>query len=403
MTLPDCNRCARFAGVGVLCLLAGTLSWGQESKGPVKVVVKDGKTVSESASVPVDPYPRITIGHYQGGGFNFGLNVEGKRLCCSDQGSIWIHSRIDGREMPLGQGGQVAAPQVLPPGPFGKKRQGKIWTWQYQDLHFTQIVEIVPSKPSTGKPAPGEKRRMDTCRISYLVENKGQKPHKVELRQGIDTLIVNNDGALFASPTTHPGQILNGVELKGKTFPEFLHVLQQPDVKNPGFVATMTFKMAAKAQGPNRIVLTQLGQFNTWEVPAVQAGDSACAIYWEPREIKPNTKHEFAWAYGGGYACNPENDGVVALALGGSFEPGKIFTLTAYVEDPVLNQTLTLELPDGMERLEGREVQPVPVAHSGPSVVLWKARVLRPGDYEVKVRSSTGVTQIKSISISPSR
>jgi hypothetical protein len=389
----------------VLGLVAGSIGESQDSKAPVKVVVKDGKSVLEEASLPVDPTPRIVVGHFPGGGFNFGLSVDNQRICCSPQGSIWIQARIDGQILFLGQdpqrGGGAVNPKPLPAGPFNKKRLGQIWTWQYQDLVFTQIVEIVPSKPTTGKVTPGQKRRLDTARISYLVENKGKKARKIELRQGIDTLIVNNDGCLFASPTHHKGKILNGVELKDKGFPDFLHVLEKPDLNNPGFVATMTFKMGGKAQSPNRIVLTQLGQFNAWEVPAVQAGDSACAIYWAPHDLQPNTKREFAWGYGGGYASNPDNDATVSLALGGSFEPKKSFTITAYVDDPMPDQTLTLELPAGMERLEGKEVQavPNPTATTATSVVMWKARVLRPGNYEVKVRSSSGVTQSKHISI----
>ena len=118
-------------------------------------------------------------------------------------------------------------------------------------------------------------------------------------------------------------------------------------------------------------------------------------------DLKPGSKHTFAWGYGGGFASDPDNDGLVSLALGGSFEPGKVFTITAYVDDRMPNQTLALELRACMERVEGKDVQPValPPDDSASSVVMWKARVLRTGDFTVRVRSSTGVTQSKSISI----
>ena len=168
-------------------------------------------------------------------------------------------------------------------------------------------------------------------------------------RTSVDILINNNDGALFASPTTHPGQVLNGVELKGKTFPEFLQVIENPNLNAPGMVAVMTFKFGSKIDGPNRIVLTNLGQVGAgqWDVVAQQAGDSACAIFWEPKRIRPGQKREMAWAYGGGIASNPEGEGKVALSLGGNLEPGKLFSLQAMVEDPTLGQTLRLELPAG--------------------------------------------------------
>jgi hypothetical protein len=90
------------------------------------------------------------------------------------------------------------------------------------------------------------------------------------------------------------------------------------------------------------------------------------------------------------------------VGLSGSFEPGKLFTIAAHVEDPTPDQALSLELPAGMERVEGSVIQPVAQpSESGDSVVLWKARVVRPGDYEIRVRSSTGSVQSKEIKIEP--
>ena len=48
------------------------------------------------------------------------------------------------------------------------------------------------------------------------------------------------------------------------------------------------------------------------------------------------------------------------LALGGSLQPGKAFDLTAYVTDPVPGQALSLQLPKGVELLQGPVCQPVP-------------------------------------------
>ncbi len=377
------------------------LGWSQQATGPVKVVVKDGKTTTVEAALPVDPAVRLRIGHIQGA-LNFGLSVDGKRLCCGPDSSMWLTARIDGQMIQPGDNGMAAPAQALKAGTAGQKRQGFIWTWSHGNLHGTQTVELVPSKPSTGKPAAGEKRRLDTGRISYLVENKDSRAHKVELRQNIDIMINNNDGALFASPSTHPGKVLNGVELRDKALPEFLQVLERPDANNPGFMGVMSFRMGGKVVSPHRVVMTTLGSLGAgWDVPANMAGDTGAAIYWPPVDIQPGAKVEFAWAYGGGIAGSPENDGRVSIDLGGSFEPGKLFTIAAFVDDPLPNQTLTLELPDGMERVEGRAVQPVaPAADSGASVVLWKARVLRTGDFVLTIRSSSGVTQTKEISIS---
>jgi len=272
-------------------------------------------------------------------------------------------------------------------------------------IHVTQTLEIIASRPrgSSGTaPAPA---RLDTCRISYLLHNRDDRPHRVDYRTSIDILVGNNDGALYASPSTHPGQILNGVILEGKTLPDYLQVLEQNNLANPGFVATMTFK-PGRGIGPSRVVLTQLGAVgagqNFWDIPAIPAGDSACAIYWDGHELKPGEKRALAWAYGGGVAAEPEHQARVQLGLSGSFEPDKLFSIAATVEDPLPSQALTLELPAGIERVEGRDVQPVPPpGPEGTSLVLWKARVRRPGDYEIRVRSSTGMVHAKLVSIQP--
>jgi cyclophilin family peptidyl-prolyl cis-trans isomerase len=80
--------------------------------------------------------------------------------------------------------------------------------------------------------------------------------------------------------------------------------------------------------------------------------------------------------------------------------PGRLFSVTAFVDWPGRGQALTLVLPTGVERVEGKEIQPVPAA-SGSSAVLWKARVLLPGDYTLTVRSNTGVSKTLTIKSLP--
>ena len=389
-------RCAIVVGIFVIANLA----LGQEGAERYKVTIKYGATQTAELTLPIDPQIRITAAHANGP--QFGLTVEGKRITCSPNGSIWHQTRVDGQENQLffGMGNP---PRPLPDGPFGKKRHGFHETWAANNIQFTMVVEVVPSKP-TDKAAPGQKRRMDTCLMTYTAENKDGRPHTVELRTNIDILIVNNDGALFAAPTTEPGKILDGVALQGNKLPEYLLVLERPNLKDPGFAATMTLKFgkSQNLDGPSRIVLTNLGALGQggWDSQAVQAnGDSACAIYWAAKELQPKQKRTMVWAYGGGIASSPENEGRVNVAFKGPFEPNKAFTITAYVEDPTPGQSLALQLPAGLE-CEGREIQPVPLpGATGTSVVEWRAKLQRPGDYELKVRSSTGVTQSKLLSV----
>src|SRR5262249_42566941 len=154
----------------------------------------------------------------------------------------------------------------------------------------------------------------------------------------------------------------DGTVLKGKQLPPYVQLLQRPDLKAPGYVAHLTLDLGGRLEKPDQVVLTRHGQgFGTWEMAPVMAmGDSALGVFWEPREIRPGGKRELAYGYGQGIVPSPENEGRVQLALGGSFEPGKRFTVTAYVNDPAPGQSLTLELPPGMALEEGRASQPVP-------------------------------------------
>jgi peptidyl-prolyl cis-trans isomerase B (cyclophilin B) len=86
------------------------------------------------------------------------------------------------------------------------------------------------------------------------------------------------------------------------------------------------------------------------------------------------------------------------LALSGSLVPGKPITITAQVDFPAAGEALTLVLPPGLNCVEGKERQPVPLA-SGPSLVLWKVQALEPGEYSVSVRSSTGAIRSQTIKV----
>jgi hypothetical protein len=371
---------------------------------PVRVHIEEEKLQVADPTAPVDPQQHI---FYQyGQNMNFGFVVDGNRITFSPNGST--HNtmvRIDGQEVFFGNPpGRWDSQQVkLGPGPFGKKRIGTRSTWVVNNIAFSQILEVVPSKLPP-KARAGQKRRLDACLVRYEVENRDGKPHTVGLRTVLDMLIVNNDGALFASPTTHPGKILDGIELRDKAVPDYLQVLQVPNLRDPGFVAHFTFKLGSRLTGPDRVVLTGLRASGPWNVAALPAGgDSAIAVYFSPRPIKARSKVQWAYAYGQNIASNPENEGKVSLALGGSFVPGKLFDVTAYVDEPVEGQALRLELPSGMTLVEGPAVQPVPqpASDAARSVVLWKARVLQTGRFAFRVHSSNGITYVRTVTISP--
>jgi hypothetical protein len=391
-TLPVLAR-----GVVVLASLAlVALPPGRAEQGtrPYKVTIVKGQNEVTERVLPADP--KVRVEHRYNGNMEFGVAAEGKRLTPNPD-SVQTLFMIDGN---------IQAPQVgkslepLPDAPGHRKRHGGQTVWRQGDIRVTLVLEVVPGKPYQARPSGPIPRRMDTLLVTYLVENLGTVPHKVGCRTFIDTLVVQNDGALFASPTTHPGQILNGVILKDRQLPDFFEVLERPNLKDPGFKGIFTLKFASRLEGPNRVVLTNYSTRGQWDCPAQPAGDSACALFWPAQDLPPQGRRTLAWAYGQGIACT--NEGRVSVAFGGSFEPGKLFTITAYVDDPIDGQTLTLVLPRGVERVEGKATQMVPLlGESGQSVLLWRCRLSRFGTYPIRIRSNNGVTQAHTVTVSP--
>jgi hypothetical protein len=385
----------RTIGPALILLIAGVslgFAQGPTAK-PVKVTISEDKTEIAERVLPLDP--KIRVEYQYVGNMSFGVTSEGKALTCG-AGAAHTIFKIDGQIFyPDGNMPQ----QALPPGPNKKQRHGMQTTWTRGDVRITMILEVVPGRPVDKK--ADQKRRMDALMIKYVIENTGEKVRSVGARMYIDTYCATNDGAIFASPTTHPGKLLDGIMLKDKDVPEFVEMLQFPNLQNPGFKGVFTFKMGSKVQGPTKIVLTGLAAFGEWDVPAQPAnGDSAVAFFWDPQEIKPKSKREIAFALGQGVMCDPEGEGKVSLAFGGSFEPNKTFTVTAYVEDPIEGQNLTLELPKGMQRLEGKDTQAVPQPNAdGLSVVMWRCRVTELGTFPVRLRSSNGVTQTRVVTV----
>jgi len=391
--------------LGMVCwvLVLGGFGWlatgsfSQEPVQPFKVTIKDDKPAIKlvESNLKIDPAQHVQVNG--GGGMMINVRVNNQTM---HLGMIQTVVKVDNQVHANNNfGGVFRQNQPLPKKPGGKARVGFVSVSNFNKIVITQTVEVVPTLPAKG----AKMRRQDSVMVTYEVENKDNKPHQVGLRVWFDVFIVNNDGALFAAPNK-PGKILDGVELKDKDVPDYLQFLQVPNLQNPGFVAHMTYDFGKAFERPNRVILTSLGGAfnpNGWDMMVFQAGgDSAMGFYWDPKELTPGKKRNLAYGYGQGICPKLQGDGEFNVALGGSFEPGKVFTISAYVQDPFPGQTLTLELPDSMERVEGKARQPVPAPDdNGHTMVLWKARVLRTGDFHLRVHSSSGVSHGKMISV----
>lgn len=363
----------------------------------VKITDEKTEVVNIDDSGAIDPTKRINF-RSQGNFYAYISTLRGETLHLSH----FPMFQINGQQLQPGQGGrfEIQNQPLKAKKPGEKPPEGYLSVWVVNNVRITQTVQLHPSKAK----ASGEKRLMNNVFITYTLENIAMQTQTVGARICMDTYIINNDGCLFAAPTM-PGKILDGVVLKDKTLPPYFQMLQRPDLKNPGYRSHFTLNLGGKYEKANKVILSSLGVgFGNWDMPVAQAmGDSAISVYWETKEMKPGAKRELAYAYGEGIAVPADNEGRFQMALGGSFEPGKMFTVSALVADPSLGQTLSLDLPAGMVRVEGREVQPVaPLSLDNEySTVLWKCRVVEPGTHTIRIRSSSGITQTKVVAVTP--
>jgi hypothetical protein len=291
----------------------------------------------------------------------------------------------------------------LPPDPDQKTFGGSRSVWVSGKILYTQILELVPSKQPV-QVAGQSRLLLDTVRIRYIIENKDMRPFKIGLRMQVDTLIGANDGVPFTVPGL-PGLVTQFADFpKAGPIPDFIQALEQANLQNPGTVAHMSLKLGGNIEAPQRVSLTHWpGLLFTWEVPITPLnGDSAVILYWNEQMLKPGDKREMGFSYGLGNVASTDAGGKLGITLGGSFEPGEFFAVTAYVQNPIKGQTLTVDVPVGLERVDGQQMQTVPPANAGSnntSIVTWKIKVGQTGTFPLKVTSSNGLSQTKTISI----
>jgi hypothetical protein len=364
-----------------------------------------GDTVAE---VAVDPTPRVL--YQYGSNLRFGLETKGqgvgngKQLTFSRDGeSNTTVVRIDGQAVEFGvaPGTVLSTPSVPSYRPGESLRSKAVWSWN--NVQVTQALDLVPGRqPADVDGTP--KRLLDTCLIGYQIQNLDDQAHRVGIRVLIDTLIGSHDGVPFMVPGRN-GLVDTFADFNTpKQVPDFIQALEVPNLRAPGTVAHMSLKLGEGFEAPDRVSLTHWPGLNyrAWNIPLRPMGsDSAVALYWREKALQPGAKRTLGFAYGLGTVSGSEGGGQLALTLSGSFEPGEEFTVAAYVNRPRPAQTVTLILPKGLERTQGEPMQAV-LAQDGKDtgVVTWRVRVLQTGRFPLEVRSSTGVTQARTLIIS---
>jgi hypothetical protein len=403
--------------------------------GLLLLVVAHDLFLSQPAAdeIPLDPRPRLVIafdddgldeaGKRNSATMRFGLSTRplnpkqpSKKLTFDNRGKTnSTVLKINGRSRMFGLSipGESQWLRMAEPTADGK---GTKSVWAYTDrnrpslkLEITQLVELVAGEPIENR--QGQLHRyLDTCRVRYLIANKGQEVVDVGLRILIDTLIGeddSNDGVPFTVPGLH-GLVTRSAHFESPhdTIPDFLQVLEVPNLKNPGIVGFMNLKLGSMVEPPQRVLLTHwTPNLNLWEIPersiAEDVPDSAVVLFWADKPLAQGQKRELGFSYGLGILAIA--NGQLGVSVGGNFTPHGDLTTVALINNPEKGQTVTLKLPQGLVLVEGDATQSVPAVPAGAAVqqspVTWRIRAQREGNYVIEVQSSTGVTQKKPITI----
>jgi hypothetical protein len=272
--------------------------------------------------------------------------------------------------------------------------------------------------------------RLDTCRVRYRIENRSDRKQTVGIRFLLDSFIGSNDGVPFTIPGD-PNLCDTLRELMTKTtsiggmgfaaqMPDFIQALEKPDLGKPGTIAHVRLKLN-KTEPPCRVTLgawpserlrvldrRAQGLLTLWEVPllsmkTLDLNDSAIVIYWSEQTLEPDASREVGFEYGLWELATQSSE--LATTLDGVFRPGGELTVVAYVKRSSQDgeETVTLELPPGFDLIGGSSTQSVPRpagdAANRSQPVTWKVRAGATGQYQLTVKTSTGLSQKLSLEI----
>jgi hypothetical protein len=316
---------------------------------------------------------------------------------------------IDGKEKLFGA--RVSGSFTTPPKDIAGSHGGKFCTYQFNgpSIRVSQDVRVVPGEPVQLAPTLS-RRFLDNCLVRYTLENHDKKPHKVGFRFLLDTYIADNDGVPFTLPGVKE-MVSTMKDFKTPAeVPDFLQVLQRPDLKNHGLIMQLNLRVSDKLEPPEKLMITHYDQNarTHWKVPLKpMAGDSAVVMYWLEEVLAPGKKRELGFTYGLGDVTVSES-ALVGLTVGGSFTKNGDVSVVALVADPHA-KNIKLELPPGLQ-LQGEtpELQTVPAPEKTkegmqPSPITWRVRALAAGEFIITVTTNPGaghsVTQTRKIKI----
>ncbi|MGE5602170.1 MAG: hypothetical protein ACM30E_03915, partial [Nitrososphaerales archaeon] len=245
-----------------------------------------------------------------------------------------------------------------------------VMSWKYDGVTIAQTLTPA-TNPYTDRP--------DTVRIALTATNTAQQPLSAGLRIMLDTMIGENDRAPFFVPGS--GNFDTEREFSRDQMPAYWKAFEAPDYNPASLKGQGILTGEGVETKPDRLVFaTWPGIKDTaWDYqvnPSLPVGDSAVAMYWEPKELAPGASVTWVTYYG------------LAGAGGGNAWIDAPVNITS--ADPEFNATLwvanlsdadftggeaRLVLPQGLrlaaDETERKPMPSVPV-NGGAQSVTWR-------------------------------
>ncbi len=172
-------------------------------------------------------------------------------------------------------------------------------TMLVDDVLITQTLQIVYNETTGIK---------DTVKINYTAENQSPTTKDVGIRIMLDTMLGDNDGAPFKVPSL--GNVTYERELYGNDIPDYWQVFD--NLTNPTVFAVGTLNKPNDLK-PDKVQFASWADIDPelWDYSIDKSrsiiGDSAVAVYWNPKSIAAGDETSVNTYYGVGYASSGNN------------------------------------------------------------------------------------------------
>lgn len=283
----------------------------------------------------------------------------------------------------------------------GKNRWRSVMDFEQFRVRVIQNVAIIKGPDS---------RHLDTARVTYRIENRDTKPHKIGLRFLFDTCIADNEGVPIYVPAagSQSGTVVDSLKIiRRAQMPANVQAIDEQTrtavtigLQPPG---CEPLEQLVICRWPGNSDIRWDWPFEPIDEPQRRVKDSCLVLYWQQVRMQPGARREMGMTFG-----LVESDKMTpeVVAEFPAWAPVRLFTtpsiyiekefyLSAYVKGG--KGKVTVEIPDGLTLRRGAVEQVVPLPEMGNKYaeVSWHLVAPKEGYYIVRVRHDRwGITEI---------